>query len=97
MATPAYGQASRDRMARNSKALMEHFTHEGWRASKHAGAAQRRDCAGFTAKGEPCMAPVGYGALKDSDERPSYNTPDSEMVFYCHRHATERLEGIRGY
>ena len=92
MGQPAAGQASRDKMARNSKQLMERFTFEGWRATKYASAANTRSCSGKTKSGDECLRPVGYGALKDSSARPDGMTRDSDMVFYCHFHATEVLE-----
>jgi hypothetical protein len=97
MANPAYGQATRDRMARNSRDLMDRFTSEGWRATKYASANNRAACAGITKAGDPCMAPVGYGDRKDGTGRPDGMTPDREMVFYCHRHASAVLVAERGY
>ena len=94
MARPAIGQATRDRMARNSRALGDRFTSEAWRASKHASPRQRAFCAAKNAKGEDCYSPVGYGALEGSTERPTLDNPAT--VFYCHRHATALLEAERG-
>lgn len=96
MGQPAIGQASRERVATNHRALSERFTSESWRASKYASAHNRRNCAGTTKAGDPCLANVGYGARSDSSQRPTYDGPEPD-VFLCHRHATALLKSEGGY
>lgn len=90
MAKPAHGAADRGRMARNHYDLSERYTWEGWRATKYASRAARRDCSGLTKNGEACLSPVGYGAFAEGDTRRPANT-EEPTHFYCHRHATARL------
>jgi len=74
-------------MATNSAALSERFAY-----CPHYG-----QCATPTQSGDQCYATANYGAIKGTLARPEGYVPTSEIVVFCHRHATKILVTERGY